>query len=445
MLVYLLSVGVIWLGFLALYILGGLQREKFLRLNRFFLMGTLLAGLLIPVIGPWLPSPAPVQKAGAWVLSYTLPTATISTAAQANGAAQWSWVHLLGWIYLVGCMGFGLRLVAHLAHLGWLISRSQPQLRDGGLIQIESPRIKAPFSFLWYLFWPASTSYTEAETVAIEAHERAHIQQWHSIDLLILELTGVFFWWCPLWYMYSRYLREAHEYLADAAALKHTSKRVYGQLLIRQCLLGGVPELAHGLNNHSQLKNRIAMMTKSNSSYRALAKYVLAAPVLMLAIAACSSQRDANEASVVEAFQPIRQDIDTIITFDPVTTKETMEIVKYNVYKEVEEMPVFGVCSGKTGEELSNCSINNLMTHIGTQLKYPESARQAKTEGMVVASFVVTASGRVRAAMIKRGLSPACDEEVIRLINGMPNWQPGKINDQAVDVEMTLPIRFKLD
>ena len=46
---------------------------------------------------------------------------------------------------------------------------------------------------------------------------------------------------------------------------------------------------------------------------------------------------------------------------------------------------------------------------------------------------------------IMKGIGGGCDEEVIRVIKGMPAWTPGKQNGKIVKVMFNLPVGFKLE
>ncbi len=77
-------------------------------------------------------------------------------------------------------------------------------------------------------------------------------------------------------------------------------------------------------------------------------------------------------------------------------------------------------------------------------LKYPITAREAGTQGMVVLSFVVTAQGKVEAVEVLQGIGNGCDEEAIRVITQSGTWTPGKIDSKAVATRMNFPLKFKL-
>ena len=76
--------------------------------------------------------------------------------------------------------------------------------------------------------------------------------------------------------------------------------------------------------------------------------------------------------------------------------------------------------------------------------KYPAAARNRKTQGKVVAVFYVEKDGRITGISITKSLSPECDREALRVLNKMPNWEPGIQNDQPCRTKVSIPIVFKL-
>ena len=128
--------------------------------------------------------------------------------------------------------------------------------------------------------------------------------------------------------------------------------------------------------------------------------------------------------------------------------KQDQEVNKGSVYKEVEEMPLFPGCNDIEGKEAATCSKTKLFEYILGNLKYPKSAEKEGIEGKVIAQFIVEPNGTVSTIKILRSLDPACDKEVIRLLEGMndlpDNWTPGRQSGKDVRVEMVLPVMFKL-
>ena len=113
------------------------------------------------------------------------------------------------------------------------------------------------------------------------------------------------------------------------------------------------------------------------------------------------------------------------------------------VFMTVEEMPKFEGCAELTTEEAQRCTFNGIVKHVQTNLKYPEEAKLKNVEGMVLVSFVVDKSGKLRDAKVIQALSPECDKEALRVVSSIPNWTPGMLSGNAVHVRMNIPIQFR--
>lgn len=88
---------------------------------------------------------------------------------------------------------------------------------------------------------------------------------------------------------------------------------------------------------------------------------------------------------------------------------------------------------------------SELMKYITANLRYPEDAKQANSSGRVIAQFTVEEDGSITDIEIKRSVSPSMDQEALRVLSGMPKWQPGMQNGKAVPVKYTVPIVFHND
>lgn len=80
---------------------------------------------------------------------------------------------------------------------------------------------------------------------------------------------------------------------------------------------------------------------------------------------------------------------------------------------------------------------------IQEKIKYPDVARQAGIEGLVIIQFVVNEQGKVEDPKVIRGIGGGCDEEAIRVIKDA-RFKPGKQRGQPVRVQYSLPVFFKL-
>ena len=84
-----------------------------------------------------------------------------------------------------------------------------------------------------------------------------------------------------------------------------------------------------------------------------------------------------------------------------------------------------------------------LMQYLAGNVKYPKDAYEQKIGGRVLVQFVIEKDGSISDVEIARGVFPSLDEEAIRVIKGMPRWNPGKQNGKAVRVKYVLPVSFR--
>lgn len=101
-------------------------------------------------------------------------------------------------------------------------------------------------------------------------------------------------------------------------------------------------------------------------------------------------------------------------------------------FKVVETMPKFP--GGTAG----------LMKYLARSIKYPTIAQKNKEQGRVIIKMVVGKDGSLSDIKVLRSVSPSLDAEAIRIVGNMPKWEPGQQRGQAVAVEYTLPIVFRL-
>lgn len=86
-----------------------------------------------------------------------------------------------------------------------------------------------------------------------------------------------------------------------------------------------------------------------------------------------------------------------------------------------------------------------MFKYLQENVSYPDSAKLLGIQGTVFISFVVKRSGKVDNTKVVRGIGGGCDEVALKVVESMPNWIPGKQRGKPVNVQMNLPIQFKLD
>jgi TonB family protein len=96
-------------------------------------------------------------------------------------------------------------------------------------------------------------------------HEMEHARQSHTIDIILIELVKVFYWFNPVYLLYERAIRINHEYLADNGVISDNSDiKSYTDKLLNFITCSSNMSLTSGSNN-SFTKMRLMMMMKSHS------------------------------------------------------------------------------------------------------------------------------------------------------------------------------------
>lgn len=116
------------------------------------------------------------------------------------------------------------------------------------------------------------------------------------------------------------------------------------------------------------------------------------------------------------------------------------------IFHSLDTKPFFPGCQKGLGtyEEFRNCAETKMYTYIFNNIKYPVEARRKGIQGIVIVQFTVTREGKLEDPLIRRGLGGGCDEEVLGVVKGMPDWIPAVKDGKNVASRFTLPVKFVL-
>jgi len=476
---YLVESGISLSLFAMVYFLF-LRRETFFNVNRWFLLFSVGFSAILPLLHIAVFEPQPIMLPEVTVTPYINLLSEVTVYAAGFTHKTESFVlsySIFGYLYLLGLVFFSLKLLWQIRQIYVLIRRNQV-IPEGKIKLVVLNREISPFSFLNYIFISNNLRTKEGWENMLE-HERQHIQQGHTFDVLVLEMIAVFQWFNPFFWLFRRALRENHEFLADQAVLAHGAKPSwYKQILINQ-YVGDQIVLANNFN-YSLIKIRIKMMSKIKSrkiTYAKILMGVILAGSLTTTFAleqkktmspdqSTSNQSKtivvdgqkvqlSGDANVVEKLlNSIKESGDFDFKSDMASGQLLFASKNANKGKEVivtalgssekavkadEEIPFYV----EVMPEFPG-GVNELMKFLGKSVKYPEEATKKNIQGKVIVSFIIEKDGSIGQAKIARSVDPSLDAEAIRVVNSMPNWQPGKNAGKVVRVQYTLPVNFKL-
>lgn len=408
MLLYIGKVNLYWILLFACYQLM-LRNHTFFKWNRYYLLGSIFMAFLLPLVVypnnvPELPAVYQINAAAFTVGANLKSAAPIMTTTQ----AIWS-------VYALGLLIAAFRFFQHVIQLRKFLKAGEIiELDDCTVILIDSNNTGS-FSFLKWIV--INRNDYEHHFDAILRHEMVHTQQMHSLDILLIEVLKILFWFNPVLILYKRSMQEIHEFLADSQAPNRDN---YAQFLVAYALKAPITSFTNHFFKPSQIKNRIHMIYRNRTSKWLLSTYVIALTVIgssALFVAGC--ERTEEYESEIAAINKQKE-------------KESSPI-NGKVFTVVEEQPEF-----PGGNE-------EMFKFLGKNIKYPTKAMNSNIQGKVFLQFIVTDEGDVRDIEVLKGIGSGCDEEAARVLALFPKWQPGRQNGKPVNVKFTLPVNFQLE
>jgi hypothetical protein len=302
MMFYALNVALILAGCFLFYKVL-LQKETFFPLNRFVLLGCLALSFGLPLIQvpqQWSfrnvnnneitgfidlqtnrsTGPATVSSPN---IKESAPSAQTLPVQKESFFKDISVKSVVIWAYWLGVAIFGLNFLFQLCLLLFRSFKS-PFIQDGRYRIVELSGNHAPCSFGNYIFInPEKYDWDTYSQIIL--HEKIHIQQGHSYDIIFAELALIFQWFNPFAWFYRKAMEDNLEFLTDSELLEHTEVELasYQMSLVKV----SAPHFPISLTtnyNQSILKKRLIMMNSKKSSLNSTWKYLCIVPLLLVLV-----------------------------------------------------------------------------------------------------------------------------------------------------------------
>ena len=424
---YLLQTLVFQMVFFALYELL-LRKETFFKLNRWYLLLSIPVSLVLPFITVSSLKTVRFFEASLQLKELELDTklGVVNSGFKDILISFFTNNNLwLGISLIVGGLILSLFLVK-LYQLNQLIKQNKSEEQECFTV-IELRKSTNAFSFLNYIFLGNLIPSEDKEMIL--AHEKAHVLDKHSYDLIAFELLKVVLWFNPMLYLFQKRLKEVHEYIADSKSAT-TTKKAYANVLINQLFQTKHLSFINTFYKKSLTQKRLIMLSKSKSKQSKIAKYLVLIPVLLIMITynSCSQTQEKIEG-------------EDFINYE--TNKITNDFEAESLpIKLVDTAPIFPDCTSKDTKDCFSQSISKLVAlNFNTNL-----AEELGLKGMykIIISFKVDKTGAV-VETIARAKHPKLEEEAVRVINLIPKLKPAQYNGKNVTVNYSLPIKFKVN
>ncbi len=484
MLDYIIKVLIFQTLFLAIYDLF-LKRETFFQWNRVYLILTSILAYIIPLlkvnrVSEIIPEDYIILLPEV-VLS---PTATIEQKLQEPEVV----FNFVQFIFVVGIiLAASLFLFKLLRIIQLIYNNEKERKKHYFLVFLKN---SSAFSFFNYIFLGKAISDKSKQQV-IE-HELIHVQQKHSIDLLVFELQKIVCWFNPFSYIYQHRISELHEFIADSKAIIEKDKTSYFNKLLSETF--GVQNISfiNPFFKHSLIKKRIVMLHKNKSKQVLKLKYLLLIPVLlsMLVYTSCEKsetiiegkpsegllKQKSEDLKLIEArlnklfdelgkstkltdeqskrVQEVKEELylylvkkreESFISKDISSVPlSEIELAKGVPFAIIDQTPVFPGCEDAIDQKkcLQESISNHIAQNFDKSIAKPLALEAGKKK--IYVQFTIDKNGMITDAKA-RGPHEALEEEAMKAINELPKMQPGKQNGKKVDVKYTLPISFEVE
>jgi len=273
LIIYLLKANlVIVLCYLGYYFF--LRKLTFYNLNRFYLLIGLLVALVYPLINvadffnrqPYL------KPATAYAIDWGTLTNEVSPKI-----GPWDILTAIIWIVAVL---FALRFSMRLFALWNIHKQSKPSRYT--FYQYRKVLLKIdPFSF-WKTIYVNPSLHESRDLDDIFKHELTHTNELHTIDVLLVELISVCFWFNPVIWFTRMAIKENLEFITDRKVLESgVDRKSYQYSLVNLMTQQKQSPIANHFNIHA-LKKRISMMNRKQSSKLNIGKYIFIVPAVAI-------------------------------------------------------------------------------------------------------------------------------------------------------------------
>lgn len=412
MILYLLQLTFLWLVFSLVYHFL-LSKKSIYVFNRSYLLLTFLGSLIIPLV-PFdlllkkIDSFQGVSSSNVNVLSEVVVGISNKTNYYSFGYIEILWI-----IYTLGTLAFMIHFIIGLIKILKLKNKSYKIVIEG-ITVCKIPQENPVFSFFKTVFLNETIFNNLKDNKAIWLHEKAHVKQFHSFDVLLVEVMKIIFWFHPLIYLYRKNIKMNHEYLADQEVLKET----YNISDYQHKLIDHIEQthmLLVSTFNYKLTQRRIIMMTIKTKKLTKLAVklFTFFTVAGILTIVACS-QENADE---------------VMITYE-------------NIHKKTEiEEPLKFVENRAKPKEGVQAFYNDFMRTFNV----PENLQlDDENEIKTRLKFIIEKDGSFSNIVAVGGGNEAVSNEAIRVLKSMPKWQPAKHKGKIVRSTFTLPIKIRV-
>lgn len=251
--------------------------------KRFYLIGALIISLIIPFI---VVKTVIIPMEEIPFVNYSPLVLTETMVDQPS--FEINWFYVFSGIYVIG-----------VAIMLWRFGKNLSSFRIQQEDEISSYKayqlilrnqLTIPHSFLKRIFISKKDHESNNLPTVILEHEKAHLDQKHSLDILFIELLLIVLWFNPLLYIIRYSIKLNHEFLADSAVLNQGISTVsYQEVLLKHATTSYQQAMANTFT-FPIIKKRFNIMKTHTSNTSLVLRGLALIPILALLIISCGKE-----------------------------------------------------------------------------------------------------------------------------------------------------------
>lgn len=446
MLLYLVEINIITIFLYGFYRLL-FTNDTFFSWRRFMLLNTYLIALLVPFadFSNWIRIHEATQNMASTYAETVLSEAT----SLPSKATVLSWNTILLWIYMGGVCMFLLRFVIQLIGIYRLAKKTEVSTIKRIKVHIIEKN-ESPFSFFRWIFVNPEVRY-ESQLQEILIHEQCHVEQKHSIDVVLAELFTIVCWFNPFAWLLKREIRLNLEYLADLYVVQvGCDQKSYQYHLLGMTYHKNVSTFLNNFND-LLLKKRIKMMNRRRSRLIVKAKYTLLIPVtatllVVKNIESVAHSLVSNKIVSNEVIVSVNTKANNVLQKKPIfTSKISKESNIKKLKEQVYEMSHNRINTIIEKKAINNTAPSNVIKDSYVDIKDLELPEKNSTNVRIYnISFAVDTKGSVSSLSVTHTKDTLYNQKDLQGIERMSKDKPDNTQNKTIKAIYNLPISFKL-
>lgn len=426
---------VVWVVYKSL-----LAETLYFRINRILLLFCVAFSFILPV---FIITPRFVVDIAANhtdVVLDPIETFYIANTVSEKVTPIWDYIATL---YIIGGVAMFIYFLVSLSRLALFIIKGQHITHDGCRIVLHRHNGVAPFAWCGYIIMPRRDWYEFGEMIL--KHEKAHIECYHWIDLILMQAAIIVTWYCPAIWLLRNELHTLHEYEADSSVLASGIKREdYQMFLIKKTVGTRFATLSNCLN-HSSLKKRITMMLSSKKTRCGQIRYLVMGPAMALVSIGLTTPAVSaviNEASAAQPVEDLRYKISEKSDDSIRVTDRNSDVVVTEKADGADAVPFIKT---ETAPNFPGGK-DKLAEFVNKNISFPESAFVNGTLDMdAVVQLTIAKDGVVKDAKIVKSSGKVLDAEALRVARMLPKFHPGLNGGLPAESSYTLAFNYSVN